>query len=101
MFLSTYQILREIYEGFFQNSQALTKLLEKDVPFELTQDCLDALNTLKKTTIRAPIMAALDWAFKFELISDSSDFVVGVILSQRKDKHFELIYYASKIMADS
>ena len=43
-------------------------------------------------------MVAPDWSLPFELMCDASDFVVGAVLGQRREKHFQLIYYASKIL---
>ncbi|GJW28317.1 reverse transcriptase domain-containing protein [Tanacetum coccineum] len=37
----------------------------------------------------------------FELMCDASDYVVGAILGQRKDKYFRPIHYASKTLSDA
>nr|GEX88387.1 DNA-directed DNA polymerase [Tanacetum cinerariifolium] len=36
----------------------------------------------------------------FELMCDASDFAIGAVLGQRQEKHFRLIYYASKTMTE-
>ena len=36
------------------------------------------------------------WKFPFELMCNASDYVVGAMLGQKKDKVFYAIYYASK-----
>ncbi|XP_027348016.1 uncharacterized protein LOC113859441 [Abrus precatorius] len=36
--------------------------------------------------------------YPFELMCDASEYVVGAVLGQRKDKHFHPIYYASKTL---
>ena len=41
-------------------------------------------------------MAAPDWDQEFEVMSDASDFAMGAVLGQRKDKIFRAIYYASR-----
>ncbi|XP_062114006.1 uncharacterized protein LOC133825019 [Humulus lupulus] len=64
-------------------------------------ECQEASVTLMKALITAPIIVALDWSLPFELMCDASDFVVGPILGQRKEKVFHSIYYASKTLADS
>ena len=46
----------------------------------------------------APIIIAPDWDLPFELMCDTSDYVVGVVLGQRKNKFFHAIYYASKVL---
>ncbi|GKD18920.1 reverse transcriptase domain-containing protein, partial [Tanacetum coccineum] len=37
----------------------------------------------------------------FELMCDASDYVVGAVLGQRKDKYFRPIHYASKTLSDA
>ena len=76
----------------------MTKLLEKDVPFNFDKKCLEAFNTLKDKLTKAPIIIAPDWNSPFELMCDASDFTVGAVLGQRRDKHFQPIYYASKTL---
>lgn len=44
----------------------------------------------------APIVIAPDWELPFELMCDASDFAVGAVLGQRKDRKFHMIYYASR-----
>ncbi|GJT36812.1 reverse transcriptase domain-containing protein [Tanacetum coccineum] len=50
---------------------------------------------------KAPILVAPDWALPFEIMCDASDFVVGAILGQRKNKYFQPIHYASKTLSDA
>ncbi|XP_021975147.1 uncharacterized protein LOC110870264 [Helianthus annuus] len=40
-------------------------------------------------------MIATDWKLSFEIMCDASNFAVGAILGQRKEKHFHPIYYAT------
>ena len=68
------------------------------MPFNFRQECLEAFNTLKDKLINAPIIIAPDWNFPFERMCDASDFAVGAVLGQRRDKHFQPIYYASKTL---
>ncbi|GJR28266.1 reverse transcriptase domain-containing protein [Tanacetum coccineum] len=48
----------------------------------------------------APILIAPDWDLPFELMCDASDFAIGAVLGQRKNKHFQPIHYASKTMTE-
>ena len=41
-------------------------------------------------------MAAPEWDQGFEMMCDASDFAMGAVLGQRKDKIFRAIYYASR-----
>nr|GEX03111.1 hypothetical protein [Tanacetum cinerariifolium] len=79
----------------------MTHLLEKDTPFVISKDCIDAFETLKKKLTEAPILVVPDWNLPFELICDASDFAIGAVLGQRKMKHFQPIHYASKTMTEA
>ena len=73
-------------------------LLAKDVPFEFTNECVDAFHILKKALISAPIIQPPDWALPFEIVCDTSDYVVGAVLGLTKDKKHHAIAYASKTL---
>ncbi|GKC21804.1 reverse transcriptase domain-containing protein [Tanacetum coccineum] len=47
------------------------------------------------------ILIAPDWDLPFELMCDASDFAIGAVLGQRKNKHFQPIHYASKTMNEA
>nr|GEZ52879.1 reverse transcriptase domain-containing protein [Tanacetum cinerariifolium] len=64
-------------------------------------ECVDAFDTLKKKLTEAPILVVPDWNLPFELMCDASDFAIGVVLGQRKMKHFQPIHYASKTMIEA
>ena len=49
-FLGYVGFYRWFIKDFSQISRPLTNLLTKDVPFEFTDECLDAFHTLKKST---------------------------------------------------
>ena len=57
--------------------------------------------TLKGKLILAPIVVTPDWASPFELMCDASDFAVGAVLGQKKDKVFRAIYYASRTLNEA
>ncbi|XP_048234385.1 uncharacterized protein LOC125370964 [Ricinus communis] len=46
-------------------------------------------------------MVSPDWELPFELMCDASDFAVGAVLGQRREKKFQPIYYASKTLTDA
>ena len=76
----------------------MTNLLAKDVPFEFTDKCLNAFQTLKKALISAPIIQPPDWSLPFEIMCDATDYAVGAILAPTKDKKHHAIAYASKTL---
>ena len=49
---------------------------------------MKAFETLKKKLTETPIIVALDWELPFELMCDTSDYAIGAILGQRKNKVF-------------
>ncbi|PIN19259.1 DNA-directed DNA polymerase [Handroanthus impetiginosus] len=96
-----FMVPKGIVLDFSKISKPLCNLLEKDIPFKFDDACLHAFNNLKGRLISAPIITVPDWSFPFELMCDASDFAVGVVLGQRKDKIFCSIYYASKTLNDA
>ncbi|XP_070001862.1 uncharacterized protein [Nicotiana sylvestris] len=64
-------------------------------------DCLKAFETLKEKLSTAPIVVSPNWNQHFEVMCDASDTSVGAVLSQRKDKIFCPIYYASRTMNEA
>ncbi|GJV69386.1 reverse transcriptase domain-containing protein [Tanacetum coccineum] len=82
----------------FSKIAPMTPLLEKETPFFFSEECIDSFNTLKRKLTEAPILIAPDWDLPFELMCDASDFAIGAVLGQRKNKHFQPIHYASKTM---
>nr|GEW22379.1 reverse transcriptase domain-containing protein [Tanacetum cinerariifolium] len=87
--------------AFSKIARPMTHLLEKETPFVFSKECIDAFNTLKKKLTKALILVAADWNLPFELMCDASDYVIGVVLGQRKSKHFQPIYYASQTMTEA
>jgi len=55
-------------------------LLAKDMPFDFDDECLKAWRKLKQELVSAPIISAPNWTKTFEIISDASDFAIGVVL---------------------
>ena len=91
-FLGHAGFYRRFIKDFSIIAKPLTNLLEKYVPFNFNQECLEAFNTLKDKLMNAPIVAELYWNLPFELMCDASDFVVAAVLGQKKDKYFQPIY---------
>ena len=94
-FLGHAGFYRRFIKDFSQTVRPLTSLLAKDAPFEFTDECLKAFNTLKKALVSAPIIQPPDWSLPFEKMCDASDFAVGAVLGQTKDKKHHAIAYTS------
>ena len=46
-------------------------------------------------------MTVPDWSQPFEVMSDASDFAIGAVLGQKRDKLFRAIYYASRTLNEA
>jgi hypothetical protein len=53
---------------------------------------------LKKALTFAPIIQPPDWSLSFEIMCDVSDFAIGAVLGQCKNKKHHAIAYASKTL---
>ncbi|CAN6542459.1 unnamed protein product [Malus baccata var. baccata] len=67
-------------------AQPLCRLLQKEVAFEFTKECTASFNQLKELLTTTPIIVPPDWSLPFELMCDASDYALGAVLGQRKDK---------------
>ena len=100
-FLGHAGFYRRFIKDFSKISRPLCNLLVKDAAFDFDADCLEAFNKLKTLLTSAPIIAAPDWSLPFELMCDASDYAIGAVLGQRKDKLPHVIYYASRTLNDA
>ena len=73
----------------------------KDVVFEFSSECLEAFHRTRDALVSAPIMQSPDWTLPFEIMCDASDYVVGAVLGQKKEKKLHAIYYASKTLDEA
>ncbi|KAM1168101.1 hypothetical protein EV2_030823 [Malus domestica] len=100
-FLGHAGFYRRFIKDFSKIAKPLSNLLQKDVTFEFNLEYLSSFNTLKKLLTSAPIITAPVWSLPFELMCDASDYVVGVVLGQQKEKLPHIIYYASCTLNDA
>ncbi|GJV68697.1 putative reverse transcriptase domain-containing protein, partial [Tanacetum coccineum] len=100
-FLGHAGFYRRFIKDFSQIGLPMTQLLVKDAPFNFSEECIQAFDTLKRELTQAPIMIKPDWSLPFEIMCDASDYAVGAVLGQRIDKHFKPIHYASKTMNEA
>jgi len=77
---------RMFIPGFSSIAAPITRLFGKDVPFEWTQECKDALRDIKKRITTAPVLVQPDPSKQFELEVDASQIATGAILYQRGPK---------------
>jgi hypothetical protein len=56
------------------------------------------VHTLKKALISAPVIQPFDWHLPFEIMCEASDYAIGVVLVQSKDKKHYAISYTNKTL---
>ncbi|KAM1476364.1 hypothetical protein TB2_037353 [Malus domestica] len=100
-FLGHAGFYRRFIKDFSKIAQPLCRLLQKEVAFEFTKECTASFNQLKELLTTAPIIVPPDWSLPFELMCDASDYALGVVLGQRKDRRPHVIYYASRTLNDA
>ncbi|GJX08218.1 reverse transcriptase domain-containing protein [Tanacetum coccineum] len=97
-FLGHAGFYRRFIKDFSKIARPITKLLEKDTPFEFDDECQKAFESLKEKLTCAPVIVSPNWNLPFELMCDASDFAVGAVLGQKDGKNFHPIYFASKTL---
>ncbi|CAN6687770.1 unnamed protein product [Malus baccata var. baccata] len=100
-FLGHAGFYRRFIKDFSKVAQPLCRHLQKDVAFEFTKECTASFNQLKELLTTAPIIVPPDWSLPFELMCDASDYALGAVLGQRKEKRPHVIYYASRTLNDA
>ncbi|GJR72155.1 reverse transcriptase domain-containing protein [Tanacetum coccineum] len=79
-FLGHAGFYRRFIKDFSKIARPLTKLLEKDTPFEFNDECHNAFKILKENLTCAYVIVSPNWSLPFKLMCDASDFAVGTIL---------------------
>jgi len=97
-FLGHADFYRRFIKDFSVISKPLCNLLIKDNVFEWTEHCEKAFVRVKNLLTSAPVIQPPDWSLPFEIMCDASNYAMGAILGQRKDKKSYVIYYASKTL---
>jgi len=92
---------RRFIKDFSVISKPLCNLLTNDNVFKWTVHCEEVFVKLKKLLTSAPVIQPPDWSLPFEIMCDVSDYAVGAILGQRKDKKSYVIYYANKTLTNA
>ncbi|CAN6552090.1 unnamed protein product [Malus baccata var. baccata] len=92
---------RRFIKDFSKIAQPLCCLLQKEVAFEFNKECETAFKTLKDMLTSAPIIMPPDWSLPFELMCDASDYAIGAVLGQRRNKQPHVIHYASRTLNDA
>ena len=62
--------------------------------FDFSQQCKEAFNKLKQALTITPIIHPPNWSFPFELMYDTSNFAIRVVLQWKIGSKPHVIYYA-------
>ena len=76
-------------------------MLVQGASFEFDDQCLKAFLFLKEKLVSTPIVVAPNWNLPFELMCDASDYAIGAVLGQKRERTFQVIYYASQMLNDA
>ena len=99
-FLGLAGFYRRHVPEFSKIAQPMSGLTKKDVVFEWTQECEDAMNELKKRLTCAPVLGYPDYSSPFVLSTDASRTAIGAILSQvGADKVDKVIGYRGRSLS--
>ncbi|WJZ91111.1 hypothetical protein VitviT2T_010214 [Vitis vinifera] len=100
-FLGHAGFYKRFIKDFSKIAKPLCELLVKDAKFEWDDKCQRSFELLKQFLTSTPIVRAPNWELPFEVMCDSSDYVIGAVLGQREDGKPYVIYYTSKSLNDA
>ena len=100
-FLGHSGFYRRFIKDFSRIAKPLSNLLVQGTPFEFDAQCMRAFSILKDKLVWAPIVVAPDWDFPFELMCNASNYAIGAVLGQKRERIFQVIYYASRTLNDA
>ncbi|RVW12251.1 Retrovirus-related Pol polyprotein from transposon 17.6 [Vitis vinifera] len=83
-FLGHAGFYKRFVKYFSKLSKPLCELFAKDVKFVWDERCQRSFEQLKQFLTTAPIVRASNWKLPFEVMCDANDFVIEVVLGQRK-----------------
>ena len=92
---------KRFIKDFSKIAKPLSNLLVQGAPFEFDDQCLKAFLFLKEKLVSAPIVVAPNGNSPFELMCDASDYAIGAVLGKKRERTFQVIYYASRTLNDA
>eukprot|EP00253_Pinus_taeda_P010006 PITA_10006 len=95
-FLGLAGYYRRFIKYFSKLASLLFGLLGKDVEFIWTENFQEALDTLKRKLVTAPILRGPNWALPFHIHIDALNKAIGVASGQIDEKLPYAIYFISK-----
>ena len=92
---------KKFIKDFSRVNKPLSNLLVQGAPFEFDDQCKLSFLFLKEKLVSTPIIVAPEWDFPFELMCDASDYAIGAMLGEKRERIFQVIYYASRTLNDA
>ena len=92
---------RWFIKDFSRIAKPLSNLLVQGTPFDFDEQYVQAFSVLKDRLVSTPIVVAPDWDLLFALMCDASDYAIGAMLGQKREKIFQVIHYASRTLNDA
>ena len=100
-FLGHAGFYRRFIKDFSRIAKHLSNFLVQGTPFAFDEQCVQDFSFLKDKLVLAPIVVAPNWDLLFKLMCDASDYVIGAVLGQKRDRIFQVIHYASRTLNDA
>ena len=100
-FLGHIGFYRRFIKDSSQIAKPLSSLLVQWTPFDFDEECVQDFSILKDKLVSVPIVVAPDWDLPFELMCDVSDYAIGAVLGQKRDRIFQVIHYANRTLNDA
>lgn len=97
-FLGLANYYRRFIRDFAKIAKPLTELTHKDRTFEMSEEAINAFETLKKQLTNAPVLRLADPALPYVVTTDASDFAIGAVLEQEEDGVRKPVAYYSKTL---
>jgi hypothetical protein len=91
-FLGLVGYYQRFIPNFFKITKPITELLKKGTKYVWSEDCDDAIQTLKELLTTSPVLAQPDIAKSFDIYCDASGTSLGCVLMQEG----QVISYSSR-----
>jgi RNase H-like domain found in reverse transcriptase/Reverse transcriptase (RNA-dependent DNA polymerase) len=101
-FLGFANFYRRFIEGFLHHAKPLFELTKKDRKWSWGEEQQQAFDEIKGRVTSSPILCFADNSKPFRIEADSSDFVMGAVLSQQSDndlKWHPIAFYLKSLNA--
>ena len=85
-FLGFGNFYRRFIHHYSELARLLHNLLKKDAPFEWTEECEKAFQTLKEKFTTYPVLRMPDQMKPFQIEADASKYALGAVLTQQDEK---------------